>query len=145
MLIYDIRMVFQQPLVPILPVARELISKTKWIASKASNINAHPQKSLLPATNVDSPLQPSTSKRARTQSPHHRRRKGSPQPGTPPDNLPMPVLSGEIEQNDESDLADVEDDTLRPSRPRSRRRILSLFSRTSSRSKKREASISTKI
>lgn len=27
-------MAFQQPLVPVLPVARELITKTKWLASK---------------------------------------------------------------------------------------------------------------
>jgi len=31
-----VKMAFQQPLVPVLPVARELISKTKWIASKST-------------------------------------------------------------------------------------------------------------
>lgn len=31
-------MAFQQPLVPVLPVARELISKTKWIASKSTAV-----------------------------------------------------------------------------------------------------------
>jgi hypothetical protein len=30
-------MVFHQPLIPVLPVARELISKTKWIGSKGSS------------------------------------------------------------------------------------------------------------
>ncbi|KAJ7507924.1 golgi-body localization protein domain-containing protein [Mycena galericulata] len=37
-----LKMAFQQPLVPVLPVARELISKTKWIANKstAQDINA---------------------------------------------------------------------------------------------------------
>lgn len=30
-------MAFHQPLVPVLPVARELLSKTKWTASKTSN------------------------------------------------------------------------------------------------------------
>ncbi|KAK7470536.1 Protein SABRE [Stygiomarasmius scandens] len=31
-----VKMAFHQPLVPVLPVARELISKTKWIASKGT-------------------------------------------------------------------------------------------------------------
>jgi hypothetical protein len=35
------RMVFHQPLIPVLPVARELISKTKWIGSKGSRMDAH--------------------------------------------------------------------------------------------------------
>ncbi|OCH92936.1 hypothetical protein OBBRIDRAFT_802282 [Obba rivulosa] len=32
-----VKMAFQQPLVPVLPVARELISKTKWIATGKNN------------------------------------------------------------------------------------------------------------
>jgi hypothetical protein len=31
-----VKMAFHQPLVPVLPVARELFSKTKWIASKGT-------------------------------------------------------------------------------------------------------------
>jgi len=31
-----VKMAFHQPLVPVLPVARELLSKTKWIASKGA-------------------------------------------------------------------------------------------------------------
>ena len=32
-----VKMAFHQPLVPVLPVARELFSKTKWTSSKSSN------------------------------------------------------------------------------------------------------------
>lgn len=32
------RMALHQPLIPVLPVARELLSKTKWIASKSKPI-----------------------------------------------------------------------------------------------------------
>jgi hypothetical protein len=32
-----VKVAFHQPLVPVLPVARELLSKTKWTSSKSSN------------------------------------------------------------------------------------------------------------
>ena len=32
-----VKMAFNQPLLPVLPVARELISKTKWMSSKANH------------------------------------------------------------------------------------------------------------
>lgn len=32
-----VKMAFHQPLVPVLPVARELLAKTKWTSSKSSN------------------------------------------------------------------------------------------------------------
>lgn len=39
-----VKVAFQQPLVPVLPVARELISKTKWIASKKDTIHERPSR-----------------------------------------------------------------------------------------------------
>ncbi|KAJ6485160.1 golgi-body localization protein domain-containing protein [Mycena vitilis] len=39
-----LKMAFQQPLVPVLPVARELISKTKWIANKSGQDLSSPAK-----------------------------------------------------------------------------------------------------
>jgi hypothetical protein len=36
-----VKMVFHQPLVPVLPVARELFSKTKWIASKGPHLDSN--------------------------------------------------------------------------------------------------------
>ncbi|CCM03163.1 uncharacterized protein FIBRA_05285 [Fibroporia radiculosa] len=46
-----VKMAFQQPLVPVLPVARELISKTKWIAPKSHHshtLDEHHRSTLLP-------------------------------------------------------------------------------------------------
>lgn len=44
------RMALHQPLIPVLPVAKELFSKTKWLASKSKPareakriVSAHPQ------------------------------------------------------------------------------------------------------
>ncbi|KAF7331891.1 hypothetical protein MKEN_00069400 [Mycena kentingensis (nom. inval.)] len=52
-----IKMAFHQPLVPVLPVARELISKTKWIASNKDVHSPTPQKATrkaIMAANEDS-------------------------------------------------------------------------------------------
>ncbi|TFK23245.1 hypothetical protein FA15DRAFT_705606 [Coprinopsis marcescibilis] len=54
-----IKMAFHQPLLPVLPVAKELLSKTKWTASKNPQIHDHPLKLLHPrllATDDDSRL-----------------------------------------------------------------------------------------
>jgi len=42
-----VRMAFHQPLVPVLPVARELISKTKWVASRKRKDTKGSKKSTL--------------------------------------------------------------------------------------------------
>jgi hypothetical protein len=55
-----VKMALNQPLVPVLPVARELLSKTKWTASKSANQpHDHPLRLLHPtilATDDDSRL-----------------------------------------------------------------------------------------
>ena len=43
-----VKVAFQQPLVPVLPVARELITKTKWIAKKDSHQNDRPSRPSTP-------------------------------------------------------------------------------------------------
>ena len=40
-----VKMVFHQPLVPVLPVARELLSKTKWLNSKGSHSDVQADRS----------------------------------------------------------------------------------------------------
>lgn len=55
-----VKMALNQPLVPVLPVARELLSKTRWTASKSGNQpHDHPLRLLHPtilATDDDSRL-----------------------------------------------------------------------------------------
>ena len=43
-----VKMAFHQPLLPVLPVARELLSKTKWTSSKAAPAHESPFKLLHP-------------------------------------------------------------------------------------------------
>jgi hypothetical protein len=131
-----IRMVFQQPLVPVLPVARELISKTKWFASKTPQTNA-PQKSQPVVEKGDGPSALPSKKRSRTHSPHRRRPKVITRPSTPPGGFTIPILAMEPGTPDDPEQGDAEDDPSRTSRPRGRSRILGFFSRASSRSRKR--------
>lgn len=42
-------MAFNQPLIPVMPVARELLSKTKWINSKGSHVDGPLQPKLVKA------------------------------------------------------------------------------------------------
>ena len=41
-------MAFHQPLLPVLPVAKELLSKTKWTTSKNASVHDSPLKLLHP-------------------------------------------------------------------------------------------------
>ncbi|PPQ99072.1 hypothetical protein CVT24_003632 [Panaeolus cyanescens] len=43
-----VKMAFHQPLVPVLPVAKELLSKTKWTASKSNSVHDNPFRLLHP-------------------------------------------------------------------------------------------------
>jgi hypothetical protein len=43
-----VKMAFHQPLLPVLPVAKELISKTRWTTSKTSSVHESPLKLLHP-------------------------------------------------------------------------------------------------
>ncbi|KAJ7068375.1 golgi-body localization protein domain-containing protein [Mycena amicta] len=76
-----IKMAFHQPLVPVLPVARELISKTKWIASNKDLHAPTPQKPLRKTLPEDDGVESD-----RSHSPHlrwgRRRKKTDPPPPT---------------------------------------------------------------
>ncbi|PCH41098.1 hypothetical protein WOLCODRAFT_89020 [Wolfiporia cocos MD-104 SS10] len=68
-----VKIAFQQPLVPVLPVARELISKTKWIPGKTHHVHdEHPRSNspslLLPFHGRHSNTSSSTSSTATTSS-----------------------------------------------------------------------------
>uniref|UniRef100_A0A0W0FJY9 Uncharacterized protein n=1 Tax=Moniliophthora roreri TaxID=221103 RepID=A0A0W0FJY9_MONRR len=133
-----VKMALHQPLVPVLPVARELISKTKWIASKGGHSLAEhstPKPSRLKP--IAGPQQESarSSEEAmdehlshNTQDPPHSRtrwKKAS-------RRVPEPVLFAE-KLTAEPDLFHSSDhiETIQSS---GRQRVLSLFSRSSSRS-----------
>jgi hypothetical protein len=119
-----VKMFFHQPLVPVLPVARELISKTKWIASKGHLGNLPDVPKLQPSKAIEEdPLQ---KQRARSRSPRRPWRRGSrKKQETQSSSLPPAPLSMESEPTAEQ--------VTRSSRPSSRARMLSLFSRSPSR------------
>ncbi|KAG9218974.1 hypothetical protein CCMSSC00406_0001384 [Pleurotus cornucopiae] len=116
-----VKMALHQPLVPVLPVARELISKTKWINAKSQN--ASPSSS-----------RPETSKRRsrskkRSPSPHRRwQMLSKKRPETPPTSYQLTPLTDEPESMNMA----VE----RASRPETRPKVFNLFSRKSSRPRK---------
>ncbi|RDB22829.1 hypothetical protein Hypma_010076 [Hypsizygus marmoreus] len=129
-----VKMAFHQPLLPVLPVARELFSKTKWIASSSK---AAPQVDLkgpppkLPRAKAlsiddDSKLALVHGKRANSKSPSRGWRKAS---RRKPEPLPAKIMA--LPLTDEPESLDVE--TERPSRSTGRKRLKSLFSRGSSR------------
>jgi hypothetical protein len=127
-----IKVAFQQPLVPVIPVAREIISKTKWIAlSKGGSSHLEsqgPPTQLQRAKRIqdDPGATQSPSRNIRTPSPRRSWRKVSRRrPETPTSFTPGPPTA-------ESELL-VNGDSSRPS---SRKRVLSLFSRASSQSRK---------
>lgn len=126
-----VRMAFHQPLLPVLPVARELLSKTKWIASSSKvppqiDLKGAPPK--LPRAKVlsvddDTKLDSARSKteRARSKSPHRGWRKGSRrkfEAATPASFTNLPLT-------DEPDSLAVDESE----RPTSRKRLKSLFTR----------------
>ena len=127
-----VKMALNQPLVPVLPVARELLSKTKWTASKAPH--DHPLRLLHPtilATDDDSRLNwihGGTLKTIEGSSKHHvhrnpfKTKKDSPVfPETPLTAEPEPI-----------DVEPQGSDT----HPTSRKRVKSLFGRSSRHSSK---------
>lgn len=128
-----VKMAFHQPLVPVIPVARELISKTKWMASKTHlEPNASPPKrhriKAAPPDNVenDTHLQSGKNTRARTPSPHRTLKKLlRPRPQTPPPPLPH-FTPGPITSEPEPL---EEEGQGRPGRPNARSRVLSIFHR----------------
>ncbi|KAF7301766.1 hypothetical protein MIND_00742200 [Mycena indigotica] len=96
-----VKMAFHQPLVPVLPVARELISKTKWIASHKE---VHAPKALPPGEGGELIERP--------QSPHLRWARRRKKMETPP---PPSILPG-------TSFTDEPTEEETPSRPPSRNR-----------------------
>ncbi|KAJ7180202.1 golgi-body localization protein domain-containing protein [Mycena crocata] len=113
-----LKMAFHQPLVPVLPVARELISKTKWIANKSNGqdpqtLQSPPKMSRTKA--ITRGTEDDDGESDRPHSPHPRWRKSRKNVGTPPPvMLPGAVLTNEPDDG---------------SRPPSRTRMFGLFDR----------------
>ncbi|KAJ7047262.1 golgi-body localization protein domain-containing protein [Mycena alexandri] len=105
-----LKMAFHQPLVPVLPVARELISKTKWIANKNGHdplaLPTPPKMSRTKATEDDG------AESDRPHSPHPRWRRARKTVDSPAPVLPGAMFTTEPEETG-------------PSRPPSRNRMFS--------------------
>jgi hypothetical protein len=117
-------MAWHQPLVPVLPVARELISKTKWTSSKPPHVDNHPARTSGVQAEENISAQPSKTKRSRTHSPH-RSRTSSDSHG-----------AADVASPPEVDSTDTDNEFNRPSRPDSRTRMRNLFKQATSRSRK---------
>ncbi|KAJ3774447.1 golgi-body localization protein domain-containing protein [Lentinula raphanica] len=154
-----VKMAFQQPLVPVLPVARELISKTKWIATKSTAAvieHTAPQKSgrLKAISNESHNLNHNEKEGESVARPSVSSFLDGPPPSirtSPPSRHwkktshrkmePVPILdAGPFTADPESIDSDAEFGVGGP-RPPGRKRVLSLFSRTSSKTTKSEHSI----
>lgn len=119
-------MAFNQPLVPVLPVARELIAKTKWVSSSKGHSN-HPGPLKRKGTAKLLPFVGSSRKSLGgtrpTQSETTARELSSEDPKVPmPPMPPVPPLPSDAEQA-------TEEQTRTRKRSRSRTRVLSLFKR----------------
>src|ERR1700761_2092712 len=113
-----LKMAFHQPLVPVLPVARELISKTKWIANKnnGQDIYASPSPQKMPRAKALTHTDNDGAESERSQSPHPRWRKSRKKTDSPtPAILPEATFTSEPEGG---------------SRPPSRNRKFNLFGRS---------------
>ncbi|KIJ70055.1 hypothetical protein HYDPIDRAFT_121417 [Hydnomerulius pinastri MD-312] len=117
-----VRMAFHQPLVPVLPVARELFSKTKLIASK----NA-PQMDSRPTGNKKLTLR---GKRTITDATirETRPRRSSSSGGASGGLSPNKSLTGTI-LSDEPESVEQEPDSTERARHQGRKRLLSVFTR----------------
>lgn len=128
-----VKMAFHQPLVPVLPVARELISKTKWIASSKGGPDPETEDQLTRAE-VRVTKGDTIPSRGNTLTPPPRRgwsnllRKKAEPP-------PIKFTSAPLSVEPESLENDGSQDQLS-----SRTRVLSLFSRTSSRPTRTDSS-----
>jgi hypothetical protein len=119
-----------QPLVPVLPVARELFSKTKWIASKsAANIDAQtpPKTPKLRARTEDEKLSRSDSR-----SQPQRRLKKKSLRGTRPSDLVLPLLTAEPESFADDDVHSDNINERESRLPKTASHLLSMFRHRSS-------------
>ncbi|KAF9464454.1 golgi-body localization protein domain-containing protein [Collybia nuda] len=132
-----VKMAFHQPLLPVLPVARELISKTKWIASSSkapSQVDAKGPPPKLPRAKVlsvddNSKLELVHKPRSKSKSPHRGWRKAARRKP----EVPIPNITT-LPLTDEPESFEI-DEEKRPTRSVSRKRMMSLFARRPSSSK----------
>ncbi|KAI0719613.1 golgi-body localization protein domain-containing protein [Cerioporus squamosus] len=119
-----VKVAFQQPLVPVLPVARELITKTKWIASKKDTSHDRPSRPSTPKLLKKPPRSGSTDALRKSQDAS---RKSRDQLQAPPRMSSVlsdpPFLTSEPES--------INDATIGPKREGMRKRAISLFRRKS--------------
>ena len=121
-----VKVAFQQPLVPVLPVARELITKTKWIASKKDSTHDRPNRPHTPRL-----LKAGTSKALDAAGRKSRELLESQRPSTSTPPVPMlPDAPAFLTSEPESIRPDA---TVGPKRGRGMRtRAISLFKRSKS-------------
>ncbi|KAL0949429.1 hypothetical protein HGRIS_009489 [Hohenbuehelia grisea] len=130
-----VKMAFHQPLLPVFPVARELISKTKWLSPSKNNhadsqnfISRFGKTNL--ASNGETRVSRGRTKESRTPSPQRKwKRTSRRRPDTPPTSFNITPLTAEPDSL-ESELSLVE------AKQSHRGRVRSLFSRANSRSRK---------
>ncbi|KAG6336850.1 hypothetical protein ID866_2246 [Astraeus odoratus] len=135
-----VRMAFQQPLVPVLPVARELFSKTKLIASKsATQLDPRPSSNRITrrgrSTATDDTVREKRPRRSSSSS-----NVQSAEPALTGSVIGLPVTE-EPETIDEENIVNERDPGN--SYPRGRTRLLSVFSRNKRTA--RSSSLQTKI
>ncbi|KAL0070669.1 Protein SABRE [Marasmius tenuissimus] len=139
-----VKMAFHQPLVPVLPVARELISKTKWIASKSgptlpgpeppaktTKLLKAPQRISHESDGEDTPRASQSSQTA-FQNTHWKKASRRTREPAPIMDATFTTEPGTFSGADDDDDSDHDAAV----RPQNRKRMLSLFGRrtTSSRS-----------
>ena len=134
-----VKMAFHQPLLPVLPVAKELLAKTKWTTTKSSQPHDSPLKMLHPrmmlTADDDTRLElmkevpKVTAGSSRVwKNPLHRSKNEN---GSPLSTPPVSIQPSLQSSNDPDE---------HPKRPESRNRVKSLFSRRRSSSKSRQPS-----
>lgn len=117
-----VKVAFQQPLVPVFPVARELITKTKWIAAnkKDTHHNDRPSRPTTPKLVKTPRLPPSSDPpRRSTEMPRKSRDKGTGTAAT--------ILTDAAFITSEPQL--MREGTIQPKREGVRKRAMSLFRR----------------
>ena len=122
-----VKMAFHQPLVPVLPVARELLSKTKWTSSKSSNqLHDNPLRLLHPrhfATTDDERLDWIQAEKASDSTVGPSKSSWR----TALRNNKDPPLLTSLPLTAEPESMDSEANASRPSSPPGRKRVKSLF------------------
>ena len=120
-------MAFHQPLLPVLPVARELISKTKWIPGSSKAITPFDVTGLPPKINRARVLSGDDDSRSKSKSPSRGRRIASSRNLEPTPPITSVPFSDEPESFvQSSSVAEAE----KPGRSNTgRKRMLSFFSK----------------